>query len=84
MKLPRHTEESMCAMLLKTLRREDARMLTDDPSTSSAVPPQRKSMSLTEARYATAIAEEGVTLLPFARGLRLYDADIHKVSDCVS
>eukprot|EP00603_Paraphysomonas_imperforata_P000427 CAMPEP_0114414520 /NCGR_PEP_ID=MMETSP0103-20121206/1431_1 /TAXON_ID=37642 ORGANISM="Paraphysomonas imperforata, Strain PA2" /NCGR_SAMPLE_ID=MMETSP0103 /ASSEMBLY_ACC=CAM_ASM_000201 /LENGTH=938 /DNA_ID=CAMNT_0001582665 /DNA_START=205 /DNA_END=3021 /DNA_ORIENTATION=+ len=86
MKLPRHTEESVSNLLLKTLRSEDSRLPTDSlfvsaPSTgSSSASSRRRSASYVEEKVTPPKPniDEGKALLPYARGLRVYDAAVHK------
>jgi hypothetical protein len=78
MKRPRHTEESMSSLLLRTLRNEDSRLVRDILNSASS---RRRSATFVENNSQLKTSgDEGKALFPFARGLRVYDAGIYKVS----
>jgi hypothetical protein len=85
MKRPRHTEESMSSLLLRTLRNEDSRLARDilnsAASNNTSASSRRRSATFVENNSQLKTSgDEGKALFPFARGLRVYDAGIYKVS----
>lgn len=85
MKRPRHTEESMSSLLLRTLRNEDSRLVRDilnsAASNNTSASSRRRSATFVENNSQLKTSgDEGKALFPFARGLRVYDAGIYKVS----